>query len=129
MTQKTKDMRPSHSSRPARKPRLQKNARTSLVSAQKKPDINRRSHERVHLRIPVHLRILGKEVQGFTHDLSPTGLRIISHTELPVATPMAMQFCFGGETCYAQIVGQVVFCRKHRPDSSANHEIGIKFAA
>src|SRR5215831_16679486 len=42
-----------------------------------------RSQQRVSLRIPVHLRILGKEVRRFTHDLSTTGLRVISHTELP----------------------------------------------
>jgi pyrroloquinoline quinone (PQQ) biosynthesis protein C len=129
MMQKTKGMRPSPSSRPALKARSQQNVRKNVVPLHKKSDVNRRSHERVHLKIPVHLRILGKEVQGFTHDLSPTGLRVISHTELPVGTPMAMQFCFGGETCYAQIVGQVVFCRKHRQDSSTNHDIGIKFSA
>jgi len=129
MIQKIKGMRPSHSSRRPLKSRPQQNAPKSVVPIHKKPEVNRRSQQRVNLRIPVHLRILGKEVQGFTHDLSPTGLRVISHTELPVATPMAMQFCFGGETCYAQIAGQVVFCRKHRQDSSTNHEIGIKFAA
>ena len=40
-----------------------------------------------------------------------------------------MQFCFGGETCYAQIVGQVVFSQKLRRDADGEHEIGIKFSA
>jgi pyrroloquinoline quinone (PQQ) biosynthesis protein C len=42
---------------------------------------------------------------------------------------MAMQFCFGGETCYAQVAGQVVFCRKIDAHARAKYEIGIKFAA
>ena len=103
--------------------------RRAFRSADPRQTIDRRGHERVDLRIPVRLRMLGKEIQGYTADLSSAGLRVISHMALPVATPMSMQFCFGGETCYAQIVGQVVFCEKVRHDSHLKHEIGIKFSA
>jgi pyrroloquinoline quinone (PQQ) biosynthesis protein C len=127
--QKIKSRGSSDSSYSKGKPRSKASTSPAFVSALKKPGANRRSHERVNLKIPVRLRILGKEAQGYTYDLSSTGLRIISNTELSVHTPMAMQFCFGGETCYAQIVGQVVFCRKLRDDTHAKHEVGIKFSA
>jgi hypothetical protein len=75
------------------------------------------------------LRVLGKEIHGYTSDLSSAGLRVISTMAFSVATPMSLQFCFGGETCYAQIVGQVVFCGKAREESRAKYEIGIKLSA
>jgi pyrroloquinoline quinone (PQQ) biosynthesis protein C len=81
------------------------------------------------MKIPVHLRILGKAAEGFTHDLSSAGICLLSNMDLSVGTPMAMQFCFGGETCYAQIVGQVVFSRKLRHEGHVWHGIGIKFSA
>jgi pyrroloquinoline quinone (PQQ) biosynthesis protein C len=126
---KSKRMRQSHSTRSPQKPRFLAKTPQSLTALQAKPSVDRRTHERVKLRIAVHLRILGKEVQAFTHDLSSTGLRILSNTDLSVGTPITMQFCFGGETCYAHIVGQVLFCRKLRDDPHAKHEIGIKFTA
>lgn len=126
---KITSMRPFHSSRSSRKPPLKKNTAQGLSASHAKLDPNRRSHERVNLRIPVHLRILGKEAQGFTHDLSSAGLRLVTKAALSVGTPMAMQFCFGGETCYAQIVGQVVFSQKLRDETHVKHVIGIKFSA
>jgi len=125
---KGKGMRPSRSSDSARNLRPKSNVR-KIVSAPRRADLNQRSHERVNLKIPVRLRILGKEAHGFTHDLSSAGLRFITNIELSVATAMAMQLCFGGETCYAQIVGQVVFCRRLHDDPHAKYEIGIKFSA
>src|ERR671911_2057119 len=127
--QRIKGMRSAHSSHSARKQRLKENTPQSLPSPGKKAGINRRSHERVNLKIPVRLRLLGKEAQAFTHDLSSTGLRLVGGPELSAGTPVAMQFCFGGETCYAQIVGQVVFCQKLRHETHGKHEIGIKFSA
>jgi pyrroloquinoline quinone (PQQ) biosynthesis protein C len=127
--QKIKSMRPSRSSHSSRKPGLKQATSDSLRVAARQFADNRRLNERVNLRIPVHLSVLGKEAQGFTHDLSSTGLRLISNVELSVGTPMAMQFCFGGETCYAQIVGQVVFSQKLRQEAHVKHEIGIRFSA
>lgn len=126
---KTKSVRAARAVHSARKPRSKQATAPNLVVAHRKSDLNRRSHERVNLRIPVHLRILGKAAEGFTQDLSSAGLCLLSNIDLSVGTPMAMQFCFGGETCYAQIVGQVVFCRKLRDDPHAKHEVGIKFSA
>ena len=103
--------------------------RKKLVSAYTKAARDRRSQERWTLKIPARFRIQGKEASGITHDLSPTGLRVISDTKLSLATPLAMQFRFGGETCYAQVAGQVVFCRKLGNDAHAKYEIGIKFSA
>ena len=127
--QRIKGMRLSHTSHSARKPRVKENTPQSLPSPGKKAGLNRRSHERVNLKIPVRLRLLGKEAQAFTQDLSSTGLRLVGGPELSAGTPVAMQFCFGGETCYAQIVGQVVFCQKLRQETHGKHEIGIKFSA
>jgi pyrroloquinoline quinone (PQQ) biosynthesis protein C len=99
------------------------------MAAHSKPSDIRGLHERANLKIPVRLRILGKEARGVTQDLSSTGLRLVTGTELSAGTPVSMQFCFGGETCYAQIAGQVVFSQKLRLDARGKYEIGIKFAA
>ncbi|MGE5839215.1 MAG: PilZ domain-containing protein [Deltaproteobacteria bacterium] len=127
--QKLKRARVSIPSHATRKQGSRKNVRKNPVSAYAKPDRDRRSHERGALKIPVRLRIQGKESSGITHDLSSTGLRVISDTELSLATPIAMQFNFGGDTCYVQVAGQVVFCRKLGNDKHINYEIGIKFSA
>jgi pyrroloquinoline quinone (PQQ) biosynthesis protein C len=127
--QRIKGMRSAHSSHSARKPSVTENTPQNLPSSGKKGAVNRRLHERVNLKIPVRLRLLGKEAQAFTHDISSTGLRLVSGTELSAGTPLAMQFCFGGETCYAQIAGQVVFSQKLRHEAHDKHEIGVKFSA
>ena len=125
---KLKGARVSIPSHATRKPRSRKILHTKPVSPCTNPDHGRRSHERGALKIPVRLRIQGKEVSGSTHDLSPAGLRFISGIEFHHLTPMAVQFCFGGETCYTQVAGQVVFCRKLAHDSHVTYEIGIKFS-
>jgi pyrroloquinoline quinone (PQQ) biosynthesis protein C len=127
--QKLKGGRVSIPSHATRKQGARETVHKKPVSVYTKPDHDRRSHERGVLKIPVRLRIQGKEVSGSTHDLSPAGLRFISGTELHLTTPMALQFFFGGETCYAQVVGQVVFCRKLGHGPHVNYEIGIKFSA
>jgi pyrroloquinoline quinone (PQQ) biosynthesis protein C len=124
--QKTKGIESTQS---ARKPRSTENPSRTSVSAHGKSKVDRRSHERVNLRIPVRLSVLGKEVQSVTHDLSSAGLRLATAADLSVGTPMALQFSFGGETCYAQIVGQVVFSQILRHESHPMYEIGIKFSA
>jgi pyrroloquinoline quinone (PQQ) biosynthesis protein C len=128
MMQKLKRARVSMLSHATRKQGSRETVHKKPVSAFTKPDHDRRSHERGALKIPVRLRTQGKEVSGRTHDLSPAGLRFISGTELHLTTPMALQFCFGGETCYAQVAGQVVFCRKLGHDPHVKYEIGIKFS-
>ncbi len=127
--QKLKGARVSIPSHATRKQESREDVHKKPVPAYTKPDHDRRSHERGVLKIPVRLRIQGKEVSGSTHDLSPAGLRFISGTELYLTTPMALQFCFGGETCYVQVAGQVMFCRKLGNDTHLNYEIGIKFSA
>ena len=129
MIQKVKGGRAAILSHTTRKQGSKKSIRKILVSAYTKPARDRRSEERWTLKIPVRFRIEGKEASGSTHDLSPTGLRVISDTKLSLATPIAMQFCFGGETCYAQVAGQVVFCRRLGIHTHAKYEIGIKFSA
>ncbi len=117
---------PSHATRGQRS---RENVHKEPVPAHTKPGHSRRSHEREALKIPVRLRVQGKEASGTTHDLSPAGLRVISGTELQLTTPMALQFFFGGETCYVQVAGQVVFSRKLSNDPHTKYEIGIKFSA
>ena len=129
MMQKVKGGQAAILSHATRKHGSKENVRKKLVSVYAKPDRDRRSQERWTLKIPVRFRIQGKEASGSTHDLSSTGLRVISDTKLSLATPMAMQFCFGGETCYAQVAGQVVFSRKLGNHTHAKYEIGIKFSA
>ena len=70
-------MRPSRSSDPARHSRIKREKFGGLCLRPEKAVVNQRSHERVSLKIPARLRMLGKESQGFTYDLSSTGLRLI----------------------------------------------------
>ena len=127
--QKLKGKRVSTPSRATRRPESRENVHKELVFAHAKPDHDRRSYERGALKIPVRLLIHGKEVSGSTHDLSPAGLRFVSGTELHLTAPIALQFCFGGETCYAQVAGQVVYCRTLGNAPHVIYEIGIKFSA
>lgn len=127
--QKLKGGQAASPSRATHKRGSNENVRKTPIPPYMKPDRDRRSQERWTLKIPVRFRIQGKEASGSTHDLSQTGVRVISDTKASVGTPMAMQFSFGGETCYAQVAGQVVFCRKLGSHTHAQYEIGIKFSA
>lgn len=98
------------------------------ILAQRPRPAPRRRSERESLSIPFRLRAYEKEVSGATQDLSPHGLRITSDTALRAGTPL-MLHCSFGETCYLNISGQVVFCRRAGEGSPAAYTIGIKFAA
>ena len=95
---------------------------------QQPPPAPHQGTERESLSIPFRLRMYEKEVCGSTQDLSPHGLRIMSDIALQAGTPLTLQ-CSFGETCYLNISGQVVFCRRAGVGASAAHAIGIKFAA
>lgn len=77
------------------------------------------------LSIPFRLRTYEKEVSGFTQDLSPHCLRIMSDTPLRAGTPVALQCNFAG-ICYLDLAGQVVFCKPHRLGTSPENVIEIK---
>ena len=98
------------------------------IPLQRPPLAPRRGSKRESLSVPFRLRMYEKEVCGSTQDLSPHGLRIMSDIALQAGTPLTLQ-CSFGETCYLNISGQVVFCRRAGEGPSAAHAIGIKFAA
>lgn len=81
--------------------------------------------ERGSLKIPVRLQIEGKEVVGYTQNISPGGLQVISTIALNAGTPLAVQ-CSFSEVGYLHVSGQVVYCRA---EGDNNHTIGIKFSA
>ncbi|MBI1820520.1 MAG: PilZ domain-containing protein [Nitrospirae bacterium] len=78
-----------------------------------------RSHEREVFKIPVSLQIEEKEIRGYTHDISPTGLLVICDMKLRIDTPITLQFSFGN-VCNLNISGLIVSCR--------GNSIGIKFS-
>ena len=86
---------------------------------------DRRQHKREMLTIPFCLRHQDAEVSGHSQDLSANGLRIQSRTALEAGTPLALK-CTFGETCYLNLVGQVIYCQ---PAEDGLSVIGIKFSA
>jgi len=82
-------------------------------------------NERNGLKIRVRLQLEEKELSGFTEDISPEGLLLISDTALSVGKPLALQCSFGG-VCYLNISGQVVSCQAR---NDGIHWVDIKFSA
>jgi pyrroloquinoline quinone (PQQ) biosynthesis protein C len=82
-------------------------------------------NERNDLKIRVRLQLEGKELSGYTEDISPEGLLLISDTALSTGTSLALQ-CSFGEVCYLNISGQVVCCQAK---DDGNHSVDIKFSA
>ena len=88
-----------------------------------------RKYERETFKIPVRLKIEGKEVAGYTHDICPEGLLVFSDAVLSPGMPMSLQFAFGENICSLNVSGQVVFCRPVEKNGAASKAIGIKFSA
>ena len=127
--QKSRRAQASPASHASRKRASSGHFRKKAGSAGTRSGLDRGSHERGALKIPVRFRIQGKEASGSMLDLNRTGLQVISDTELSLATPLELQFVFGGESCYLHVAGQVVFCRKLGNGPHANYEIRLKFSA
>lgn len=82
-------------------------------------------NERNGLKIRVRLQLEEKELSGYTEDISPEALLLISDTALNAGTPLALQ-CSFGEVCYLNISGQVVCCQAK---DDGNYSVDIKFSA
>jgi 8-amino-7-oxononanoate synthase len=88
-----------------------------------------RRYERELLKIPVVLRVQGKEIPGVTEDFSPNGLKISSPVAIPSGTPMSLQFSFGDSVCYLNISGRVAFCLPPQSlEGQSGYLIGIKLS-
>ncbi|HLC44878.1 MAG TPA: 3-oxoacyl-[acyl-carrier-protein] synthase III C-terminal domain-containing protein [Patescibacteria group bacterium] len=89
-----------------------------------------RRYEREAFKIPVCLKVRDKEISGFTHNICPNGLLVFTDSVLRAGTPMTLQFSFGDNVCYLNIVGQVVFCLSPESEGgSLGQAIGIQFSA
>jgi 3-oxoacyl-[acyl-carrier-protein] synthase-3 len=109
-------------------PEQQKKQRLSqkdLPSRRRLDFAQSRSLERYNVKIRFRLQKEGKEVVGYSQNISPGGLQVISTIVLNAGTPLAIQ-CSFGEVGYLNVSGQVVYCRA---DIHDNHTIGIKFSA
>src|SRR5438105_630826 len=109
-------------------PKQHKKQRLSQKDLPSRPRLDlaqSRSLERCNLKIRFRLQKEGKEVEGYSQNISPGGLQVISTIALNAGTPLAVQ-CSFGEIGYLNVSGQVVYCRADRDD---NHMIGVKFSA
>jgi len=88
-----------------------------------------RRYERETFKIPVWLQVQGREICGFTHDISPEGLLVFIDKVLSSGTPMTLKFSFGASVCHLNVSGQVVFCRLVEKEGSPWQAVGIKFSA
>src|SRR3990172_12464904 len=88
-----------------------------------------RRYERETFKIPVCLQVQGREICGFTHDISPEGLLVFIDRVLNAGTAMSLKFSFGENVCHLNVAGQVVFCRSVEKEGSPWQAVGIKFSA
>ncbi|HLB02782.1 MAG TPA: PilZ domain-containing protein [Nitrospiria bacterium] len=88
-----------------------------------------RRYERDTFKIPVWLQIQGREICGYTHDISPEGLLVFIDRVLNAGTAMTLKFSFGTNVCHLNVSGQVVFCRLVEKEGSPWQAVGIKFSA
>jgi pyrroloquinoline quinone (PQQ) biosynthesis protein C len=68
-------------------------------------------------------------ITGYTKDITPSGLQLISDSSLKPGTPVNLQFSFGENVCHLNLSGQVALCAQHRERASSWYEIQIKFSA
>lgn len=87
-----------------------------------------RRYEREPFKIPVRLEAAGKEISGYTHDISPEGLLVYSDIVLSTGAPMTLQFSFGENFCYLNVSGQVVFRRLVEKEGALTLATGIRFS-
>jgi|GEM_PF-148589 len=85
-----------------------------------------RRQQREILTIPVLFEVNESEFSGYSQNISPLGILIISQRPISAGTPMALHFSFGEGTCYLNISGQVVFCGETQNERGLT-AIGIKF--
>src|SRR5579884_340030 len=86
-----------------------------------------RRYEREHIRISVLLQTDGLEISGYTENISLEGLLFYGNTTIQTGTAIILQFSFGDNVCYANMVGLVVSCRLTKNHKLPSHAIGIKF--
>ncbi len=96
--------------------------------SRQRPACDVRRHERTSINIPVRFKTQGKEVSGYTRDISPIGLGVASPAVLRPGTPITLQFSFGEDVCHMNVAGQVAFGREAGEGSVGPHGIGIKFS-
>ncbi|HJU04090.1 MAG TPA: aldehyde dehydrogenase family protein, partial [Nitrospiraceae bacterium] len=86
-----------------------------------------RRYKRKFLHIPTCIHVKDNAIACQTEDISPGGLRVISGVPLGLGIPLFLKFSFGGNICYLNISGQVVYCHNvNQHDGSV--AIGIKFS-
>jgi pyrroloquinoline quinone (PQQ) biosynthesis protein C len=89
---------------------------------------NTTSDVRTALKIHFELPVQHKVIAGYTKDITPAGLELISDSSLKPGTPVNLQFTFGENVCYLNLSGQVALCTQHRESASDAYEIQIKFS-
>ncbi|MGH7233248.1 MAG: aldehyde dehydrogenase family protein, partial [Nitrospiraceae bacterium] len=86
-----------------------------------------RRYKRKSLHIPTCIRVQDSVITCQTEDISPGGLRVVSGVPLGLGTPLALKFSFGGNICYLNISGQVVYCLPVNQQDGLD-AVGIKFS-
>lgn len=88
-----------------------------------------RGYERKTFRVPVILHIDGKEVTGYTENVTQQGLAIAIADAILInrGISLTIRFSSGGNACYLNIGAQVAFCRNIQKDNLISTAIGISF--
>lgn len=128
MRQRRQEQTPVSPQQARKLPRAQSHPQKVISSQPTGPFSERRRYERGSLGIPYRLRFQGKELSGYTEDISSGGLGLVSDPYLSLGTPLSLHFSFGN-LCYLNISGQVVFCCLIERQGQPYHKLGIKFSA
>ena len=128
MRQRRQEQTPVSPQQARKLPRAQSHPQTGIPPRPTGPFSERRRYERGPLGIPYRLRFQGKELSGYTEDISSGGLGLVSDPYLSLGTPLSLHFSFGN-LCYLNISGQVVFCCLIERQGEPYHRLGIKFSA
>ncbi|MFQ5788031.1 MAG: iron-containing redox enzyme family protein [Thermodesulfobacteriota bacterium] len=88
----------------------QRRGQDQVSSSQRRRMASRvRRYGRESFKIPVSIKMDGKEVSGYTQDISPEGLLLYSGAALNIGTLMTLQFSFMN-VCSLNVSGLIIYC-------------------
>lgn len=104
-----------------------RNKVNSIMVEQRRMASQIRRYEREGFKVSVRIKIQKIEIPGYTYNISPEGLLVISDIHLKPGTPTILQFSFGENVSSLNISGQVLLCRLFENGQSQKQAIVIKF--
>jgi 3-oxoacyl-[acyl-carrier-protein] synthase II len=96
--------------------------------AEASPRSELRRHPRYAVTVVARLQSGDQFSSGYTEDIGPMGMRMMSASALNPGTPVTLQFSFG-DVCYLNVSGQVLYSLLPGESTAGKYPVGIKFSA